>query len=252
MGVGSKQPDEVEWWRLEHHPGTKRVNGVERRIASYLYRNVEVGETITTDELRRKITVAGERNSDEHFQRRLRELRKDGWILPTQKELASLGPGEYLVQQKGWAPELGPRPRKKLISNSVRNAVFARDGFTCQLCGERAGDVYADDPASTVRLTVGHIAAQAHGGSNSMENLRAECSRCNETKRDEGQAPEHVGHIWSSAVNLPLKDKKVLLSWLLSGARPRDKVEQIYVRTRLLSAEDRQRVIEKLRAATEK
>ncbi len=243
---------EVEWWRLERYPGSNRTYGVERRIASYLHRNVEVGGRFTTDELRRKITVDGKRNVDEHFQRRLRELRKDGWILPSQKELAILGPEEYLVQQKGWAPELGPRPKKNTISNSLRNAVFARDAYTCQLCGERAGDAYADDPANTVRLTVGHIVAQAHGGVSAMDNLRAECSRCNETKRDEGQAPEHVEHIWSSAVNLPRKDKKVLLSWLLSGSRPRDKVEQIYVRTRLLSAEDRLNVIERLRAATEK
>ena len=250
--MDGESPDAIEWWRLEHYPGSKRAHGVERRIASYLYRNVAVGDTVTTDELRRKITIDGKRNEDEHFQRRLRELRKDGWILPTQKELASLGPEEYLVQSKGWAPELGARGKKKAISNSVRNAVFARDGFTCQLCGERAGDVYADDPMNTVRLTVGHIVAQAHGGGNAMDNLRAECSRCNETKRDEGQAPEHVEHIWSSAVNLPLKDKKVLLSWLLAGARPRDKVEQIYVRTRLLSSEDRARTVDKLRAATEK
>lgn len=245
-------PDDIEWWRLEHYPGTKEVHGVERRIASYLHRNFEVGDRFTTDEMRRTITVGGERNSHEHFQRRLRELRKDGWLLPTQKEMASLAPGEYLVQKKGWAPELGDRGQRRAVSNSTRNAVFARDGYTCQLCGERAGDVYVDDPARTVRLTVGHITAQAHGGGNSVENLRAECSRCNETKRDEGQAPEHVENIWSSAVNLPVKDKKTLLSWLLSGARPRDRVEQIYVRTRLLSAEDRARIVDKLKAATER
>lgn len=246
MTKESLDPATIEWWREEYEPGTRRALGVERRIASYLYRNVPQGGTFTTRDLREAIKTEGKPNTHEHFQRRLRALREDGWILYTQREMANLGAEQYQVHQTGWAPELGPRAKRNAISNSLRTAVFERDGYVCQLCGERAGDSYADSPNSIVRLTVGHIQANAHGGSTELANLRAECSRCNETKRDEGRTPELVDSIWSTAVKLSQKDKADLLSWLESGSRPKSKVEQLYVRTRLLGLEDRNEVIERL------
>lgn len=241
----------VEWWKLEKAPGSNRVLGVEQRIASYLHHKVPVGSTFTTRDLRAAIVSGGKPNSHEHFQRRLRALREDGWVLYTQREQEGLEAEQYLVKEAGWAPELGPRKKRNAISNSLRAAVFERDGYVCQLCGERAGDTYADDPNLVVRLTVGHIRANAHGGTTALTNLRAECSRCNETKRDQGRTPEKLDSIWATAVKFSQRDKAELLSWLESGARPVGKVEQLYIRARLLGAEDREEVVSRLKQAVQ-
>ena len=56
---------------------------------------------------------------------------------------------------------------------ALRSAVFERDNYTCQYCGERAGKLECD-----------HIHPLAKGGSDAMENLATACFGCNRTKRD--------------------------------------------------------------------
>jgi 5-methylcytosine-specific restriction endonuclease McrA len=48
----------------------------------------------------------------------------------------------------------------------IRGLVLARDHHTCQICGRPATDA-------------GHIIARHHGGTYTLDNLRAECSSCN-------------------------------------------------------------------------
>lgn len=56
------------------------------------------------------------------------------------------------------------------ISKALRFAIFARDRFTCQYCGERAPDVI---------LHVDHIYPVAAGGTNEADNLITACEACN-------------------------------------------------------------------------
>jgi hypothetical protein len=44
---------DIAWWKLQLTPGSKRPFGGEKRIAAYLYFNVEVGETEALNNLRR-------------------------------------------------------------------------------------------------------------------------------------------------------------------------------------------------------
>lgn len=60
-----------------------------------------------------------------------------------------------------------PRPRVKL----TRREVFIRDGFTCQYCGRRGGD-----------LTIDHVVPRSRGGGHSWENLVSACKPCNHRK----------------------------------------------------------------------
>lgn len=61
------------------------------------------------------------------------------------------------------------------LSKSKRFDVFARDGFTCQYCGQRPPDIV---------LEVDHIIAVGNGGTNEDLNLITSCYDCNRGKRD--------------------------------------------------------------------
>jgi len=52
----------------------------------------------------------------------------------------------------------------------VRQAVFARDGFACRLCG------------SPDHLTVDHIVSVYRGGADDFDNLQTLCNSCNAGK----------------------------------------------------------------------
>jgi 5-methylcytosine-specific restriction endonuclease McrA len=52
-----------------------------------------------------------------------------------------------------------------------RKAVFARDAWTCQYCGQSAE-------------TVDHVMPRSRGGAHAWENVVAACRRCNSRKKD--------------------------------------------------------------------
>lgn len=60
-----------------------------------------------------------------------------------------------------------PRPRVKL----TRREIFARDGYTCQYCGIRGGD-----------LTVDHVIPRSRGGPHEWDNVVTACRSCNHRK----------------------------------------------------------------------
>jgi 5-methylcytosine-specific restriction endonuclease McrA len=62
-----------------------------------------------------------------------------------------------------------PMPRLRLS----RRSIFARDNYTCQYCGQTAGD-----------LTVDHVVPRRLGGRTEWENLVCCCKRCNGKKGD--------------------------------------------------------------------
>lgn len=70
-----------------------------------------------------------------------------------------------------------PRLRQVPLS---RRALFQRDNFTCQYCG--------DKPA---RLEVEHVVPRAQGGKNTWTNVTTACRSCNARKRD--RTPEQAG-----------------------------------------------------------
>jgi 5-methylcytosine-specific restriction endonuclease McrA len=60
----------------------------------------------------------------------------------------------------------------------TRRAVFARDGWVCQYCGNTAENV-------------DHVLPKSRGGEHSWENVVAACRRCNSKK--ENRLPHEVG-----------------------------------------------------------
>ncbi len=68
-----------------------------------------------------------------------------------------------------------PRIREAALS---RRAVFARDGYRCQYCGERAD-------------SIDHVVPRSRGGRDVWDNLAAACLPCNSRKRD--RTPDEAG-----------------------------------------------------------
>lgn len=68
-----------------------------------------------------------------------------------------------------------PFTRRAALS---RRAVFARDDYRCQYCGERAD-------------SIDHVLPRSRGGEHSWENVAAACRPCNLTKRD--RTPTEAG-----------------------------------------------------------
>lgn len=60
-----------------------------------------------------------------------------------------------------------PMPQLKLS----RRSILARDGYTCQYCGQRGGE-----------LTVDHVIPRRLGGGNTWDNLVCCCKKCNNKK----------------------------------------------------------------------
>ena len=81
------------------------------------------------------------------------------------------------------------------VSKGNRHAVYVRDNWTCQDCGRQFAPSeigkapHVVDPTSKpplfsndTWLEVDHIRPLLHGGSNTIDNMRALCTPCNKRK----------------------------------------------------------------------
>lgn len=68
-------------------------------------------------------------------------------------------------------------PRRRSVPVS-RRAVFARDEYRCQYCGDRAD-------------SIDHVLPRSRGGADAWDNLAAACRSCNTRKRD--RTPDEAG-----------------------------------------------------------
>jgi hypothetical protein len=248
--------ENLPWWELDTWPGTKRPLGDEPRIAAWLAANKRVGDTFTTDELRKALghrLSETSRNDREHFQRRIRELRsvRDGWAFPSIKHDKTVDSGNYRLDKIGWHPALGKRPpNPTAVSAKVKREVLERDHYRCFHCGVVAGEPYPDDPDTLARMTVGHVVPAEFGGTGKASNLRAECAHCNEASRSATSTPESLPGVKAAVNNLGAKERVRLLEWIAAGRRGRDSIDETYDRARLLSPGDREELLSWLQQTT--
>lgn len=143
--------------------------------------------------------------------RRLRELRnEDGWQILSHKDLASLKPGQYILETTKRLPAF-----KRGISKETRAWVLERNGYTCQMCGLAASDPDPLSPGRTVRLTMGHIVDKSKGGSDTPENLRAVCTNCNEGLQNAGLPKPDRIHLLAQVRRAKIDDQQAVMDWLL-------------------------------------
>jgi biotin operon repressor len=122
----SPQRDEERARKWQLLNGLRRRKGsVESRVRAVL--EAFVGEVLTRDE----IDYVGRRKE---ATRRLRELRdEEGWPIETHVDDPSLKPGEYRLASSD--PNDFRDPLQRLYDDDVRERVFERDNYTCQVCG---------------------------------------------------------------------------------------------------------------------
>ncbi len=71
-------------------------------------------------------------------------------------------------------PKQKRKYKKKPISGRLRQNVFMRDNYTCQICGATVKD--------GVTLHADHIIPESKGGKTTIDNLQCLCQRCNQEK----------------------------------------------------------------------
>lgn len=213
------------WWELSEADHISGTWGALPRMASWLRWNVEIGERFSTQQLRSALGVG-----QEHFQRRQRELRDLGWRYLSSKEEPSLGE-DCVLEEYGWWPGIGPRPKKEAISSKLRRQVFARDGARCVLCGRAAGEQYED--GAFVTLTAGHIIPASHGGRAVLENLRTECRLCNESSGADTGSVLDSQAVLERVRTLKKADRLELLHWIATGQRVRSDLDRAFDMVRL-------------------
>jgi hypothetical protein len=148
--------------------GAPRQPGSKAKILYFLLANI--GRVLSSDEIREASGNASE------WARRVRELRtEEGYQILTHNDRANLKPGEYLLETDKRLPAFA-----RNVSKETRAFVFARNGYTCQLCGVAAGDPDPYTTGRTIRLTLGHVIDKSKGGSDEASNFRTYCSNCNE------------------------------------------------------------------------
>lgn len=107
---------------------------------------------------------------------------KWAWI---QGECASCG--DYFLRHHAASPYCSKRcarhARGKWISRTDRLAIYERDGWRCQLCGEQVDINAAANSAWSP--TLDHITPRSRGGSDDPENLRLAHRWCNSVRGDE-------------------------------------------------------------------
>jgi len=177
--------------------------GSKALILDYFLANV--GKVITSKEVH---TASG---GATQAGRRLRELRdEDGWQILSHKDRNDLKPNEYLMLTAKRLPAF-----KRGISKEVRARVLERNGFTCQMCGVGAGDPDPINTTRTVRLTMAHIIDKSKGGEDSISNLRAICTNCNEGLQNTSlPKPDRIA-LLAQIRRATINDQKAVLEWLL-------------------------------------
>lgn len=239
----------LPWWRPQITPGMKqRKLGGEKRIAAYLNFNVAVGEEFTMRQLREELGREDVAEGAEQLNRRLRNLRPDGWRIASYKDDRSLAAHTYRLDHIGTRVWLGERNKRDVISAKARRLVFERDNLTCAVCGIAKGDEYHEFPSRTARMTVGHRVPGERLGGASVDELQAECAMCNEPLRDEIPDPETYAEVLPEVRSLKTAELRELRAWLQSGRRSRSKVERVYGRIRRLSQTDREEMARKVSA----
>ena len=81
-------------------------------------------------------------------------------------------------------------PRDAHRRKITRRAVFARDRWTCQYCGQERG-----------KLTVDHVIPRSKGGASSWDNIVTCCAPCNRRKGD--RLPRQANMVPTSAPKAP-------------------------------------------------
>ncbi len=195
--------------------------GARVRVALWLHTEVRLQGTFTKSQLREAFP------SIEQIDRRMRDLRPEGWVIATYREDRSLAVDELrLVEEGGPVWQRGYRSRAgAAVTDKERQAVFAADNYACAYCGITGGESFADDPLRTAKLTVARVAPLDGGPT----QLLTACDRCHVAVRDE--LPGR-GDLLAQVDALDEAQRQRLRGWVTQGARRQSPEELLWARYR--------------------
>lgn len=211
------------------------------RGALWLLQVVGEGNTFTKNELRHDFPNVSQ------IDRRVRDLRDYGWIVYSSTEDASLLLEDQRFVKAGAAVWDQEERRKaaphKTISTKERQAVLARDGYMCTLCGIAATEQYPDDIVTTAVLAVSRRLLLTTD--NEEENVFVtECKRC---KSGLGAAPIDARDVLSAARDLNPGERRRLLRWMERGRRGATELDRAWAAYRRIPSERQKDLIDQVR-----
>lgn len=207
--------------------------GTRVRVALWLASEIGAGGAFTKAQLREAFPGV------EQVDRRMRDLRAEGWVITTYREDRSLAADELRLVRLGggvWEPGYRSKASSSSVSERLRQEVFAADGFVCVYCGIGGGEPYPDDPLRTAKLTI----ARGQPTDDGSPRLATVCDRCH-TRSSEGESAENL---MSAISELESASRERLSGWIVRGARERDPLDELWAAYRRLPELDRARIRE--------
>ncbi|MBM7820374.1 hypothetical protein JOE63_002851 [Cellulosimicrobium cellulans] len=213
------------------------------RGALWLVQIIGEGNTFTKNQLRDAFPGVSQ------VDRRIRDLRDYGWVVYSSAEDATLLREDQRFVKAG-VPVWDPRARRanapeKAMSAKERQAVLARDGHMCTLCGIAGGEPYPDDPIVTAVLAVSRRAVVSDDGRESQA-LVTECKRC---RSGDAPAPLDAQGAVAAATDLSPGELRRLLRWMERGRRGATELDRAWAAYLRVPPDERRQVGERLREA---
>ena len=215
------------------------IAGTMIRTALWLIGEVGVGNSFTKE--KHRAAFPGVAQAD----RRLRDLRKHGWVIHTSAQDASLNPEEQRFVAVGapvWEREARKASETKGVTAKARMAALYENDFQCVVCGIAAGELYADAPHMRAVLTLSRRAVTvAQGEAETM--LVSECNRCR------AGATERVFDLpglLTEIASLDAADRALFARWTDRGRR--SALDRAWAGFRQLPEIAREKVREQLRS----
>ena len=204
------------------------------RVALWLRSEVGTHGVFTKSQLREAFPGV------EQIDRRMRDLRPDGWVIATYQEDRSLSVEELRLVTEG-APvwEQGFRSRNpKPITSKQRRSTFLADNFMCVYCGISGGEPYPEDPVQTAKLTT----APSHSTEDGLHLYITVCNWCHVATLEEDDPSE----VRLGFLNLDGVARHQVIRWIRKGCRERSPEELLWGRYRRLPGESRARLLREL------
>ncbi|MFJ5058534.1 hypothetical protein ACIP96_03845 [Streptomyces nigra] len=208
--------------------------GTKVRIALWLVSVVGVGNVFTKAQLRE--AFPGVAQAD----RRMRDLRDNGWQIDTKREDPRLGPNEQRFVAAGeevWVRGRATSNGSRSVNAALRRRIMADDAYMCAACGISAGEKY-EHSIETAQLDIARRTVVKPDGAEEVQ-LVTECRRCRIGARE--QKADLCG-LLQAVSSLTDRERTELLSWITAGKRRPSATDMIWGKYRSLPPDSRTHV----------
>ncbi|MEV5296487.1 hypothetical protein [Amycolatopsis methanolica] len=174
--------------------------------------------------------------------RRIRDLRDYGWVIHTNTDDASLGPGEQRLVKVGipvWDSNARREAAITTISAKQRQATLAADNYQCANCGIAGGEPYPESPHQTAVLSVTKRRVARPDGTDTEQPLTL-CKLC----RAGTERLDHadLGQLLADIRNLDQVDQDRIRRWMRRGRRGATPLDRAWTAYRRMPAEAKEEI----------